>query len=148
MNKVDSLWYLSLSCKPCCCSTYVTFLLWSCLRKPCLFFILFNSPHPSTIFSFKTCTVACVCSIGRGLFFDLDQLMSSVNGTLWTYFMNYWIIQFLWKNCDGSSNNTTFHVRILILRDVGSGLSENSFTSILVVANKLLSKDNDIRYKV
>lgn len=35
-----------------------------------------------------------------------------------------------------------------ILRDVGSGLSENSFTSILVVANKLLSKDNDIRYKV
>lgn len=117
------------------------------LEKPCLFFILFNSPHPSTIFSFKTCTVACVCSIGRGLFFDLDQLMSSVNGTLWTYFMNYWIIQFLWKNCDGSSNNTTFHVRILILRDVGSGLSENSFTSILVVANKLLSKDNDIRYK-
>lgn len=95
MNKIDSLSYLSLSCKPCYCSTYVTFLLWSCLRKPCLFFILFNSPHPSTIFSFKTCTVACVCSIGRGLFFDLDQLMSSVNGTLWTYFMNYWIIQFL-----------------------------------------------------
>lgn len=44
--------------------------------------------------------------------------------------------------------HTTFHVRILILRNVGGGLFENSFTSILVVANKLLSKDNDIRYKV
>lgn len=40
--------------------------------------------------------------------------------------------------------HTTFH---LILRHVGSGLFEKKFTSILVVANKVLSKENDIRVR-
>lgn len=43
--------------------------------------------------------------------------------------------------------HTTFHARILILRHVGSGLFEKKFTSILVVANKVLNKENDIHVR-